>query len=200
MDFCKYFLYNIIKEMGKHMKKCKFAPYMCYKDIYKIDYNKLYSDGVKIILFDLDNTIIGYHETLPSEEDKLFITSLKERGFIPVIMSNNHTDRIENVAAFLNVDKLSNAKKPLKFGYKKILKRYSEYRPEQFVAIGDQIVTDIWGASRMNIKGILVKPIRLDNEKWYTRFNRRIEKFIIKHKIKKYNIELYKTILDVKGE
>ena len=87
-----------------------------------------------------------------------------------------------------------------KFGYKKILKRYSEYRPEQFVAIGDQIVTDIWGASRMKIKGILVKPIRLDNEKWYTRFNRRIEKFIIKHKIKKYNIELYKTILDVKGE
>ena len=182
------------------MKKCNFAPYLCYKDIYKIDFNKLYSEGVKIILFDLDNTIIGYHETLPSEKDKLFIESLKEMGFIPVIMSNNHTDRIENVAAFLNVDKLSNSKKPLKCGYKKIFKRYSDYKPEQFVAIGDQIVTDIWGCTRNNIKGILVKPIRLDNEKWYTRFNRRIEKFIIEHKIKKYDIELYQAIKEIKGE
>ena len=48
------------------------------KDIYKIDFNKLYSEGVKIILFDLDNTIIGYHETLPSEKDKLFIENLKK--------------------------------------------------------------------------------------------------------------------------
>ena len=52
----------------------------------------------------------------------------------------------------------------------------------------------------MNIKGILVKPIRLDNEKWYTRFNRRIEKLIIHKKIKKVNYELYTDILKIKGE
>ena len=184
----------------KYMKKCNFVPYMCYQDIYKIDYDKLYSEGIKIILFDLDNTIIGYHETMPSNDIKEFINGLKQKGFIPIIMSNNHTERIENVSKFLDVDKLSNSKKPLKFGYKKILKRYPNYKPCNFVAIGDQIVTDIWGASRMNIKGILVKPIRLDNEKWYTRFNRRIEKLIIHKKIKKVNYELYTDILKIKGE
>ena len=161
------------------MKKSKFIPYQCYDTIYKIDYDKLYSEGRKIILFDLDNTIIGYHETLPSMKDKELIDSLKLKGFIPVIMSNNHTDRIENVAKFLEVEKLSNSKKPLKFGYKKIFKKFPGYLPCNFVAIGDQIVTDVWGASRNGVKSILVKPIRLDNEKWYTRFNRKIERLII---------------------
>ena len=30
----------------------KFIPTYCYKDIYEIDYTKLYSSGIKIILFD----------------------------------------------------------------------------------------------------------------------------------------------------
>lgn len=179
------------------MKKCYFTPYQCYKDIYQIDYNKLYSEGIKIILFDLDNTIIGYHETLPSQKEKEFINHLKELGFTPVIMSNNHSERIENVSKFLEIDKLANSKKPLKSGYKKILKRYPTYKKEEIIAIGDQIVTDIWGASRMGIRGILVKPIRLDNEKWYTKFNRKVEKYIIHHHIKKSNIDIYNSIIEI---
>ena len=42
---------------------------------------------------------------------KEFINGLKQKGFIPIIMSNNHTERIENVSKFLDVDKLSNSKK-----------------------------------------------------------------------------------------
>ena len=86
----------------------------------------------------------------------------------------------------------------MKFGYKKIFKKFPGYLPCNFVAIGDQIVTDVWGASRNGVKSILVKPIRLDNEKWYTRFNRKIERLIIEKIIKKKDYQKYQLILKIK--
>ena len=55
----------------------KFVPYDAYKDIYCIDYNKLYSEGTKIILFDLDNTISRYQDIEPTEEAINLINSFK---------------------------------------------------------------------------------------------------------------------------
>lgn len=182
------------------MKKCNFVPYQCYQNIYIIDYNKLYEDGIRIILFDLDNTIMGYHQDHPTSKEIEFFKSLKDIGFIPVIMSNNHLKRIEKIASKLEIDKMANSKKPLKCGYKKILKRYKDYDTTQFIAIGDQIVTDIWGANRNGIKAILINAIRLDNEKWYTRFNRRLENYIIEKKIKKHDINIYNNIKSMKKE
>ena len=55
----------------------KFVPYDAYKDIYCIDYNKLYSEGMKIILFDLDNTI-PLTSTSPSKRTPGMGSGLKE--------------------------------------------------------------------------------------------------------------------------
>ena len=42
----------------------KFIPDMYVKDILSIDYKKLKKQGIKVLLFDFDNTIIahGVHE------------------------------------------------------------------------------------------------------------------------------------------
>ena len=54
--------------------------------------------------------------------------------------------------------------------------------------IGDQLITDIWGAKRMGFFSILVDPINL-NEWFGTRINRFLEKIIFKKLYKKYKIE-----------
>ena len=36
----------------------KFVPDMFYQSIYRVDYEKLKNVGIKLIIFDLDNTLI----------------------------------------------------------------------------------------------------------------------------------------------
>ena len=48
----------------------KLIPDYVYKTIYDIPLEQLYSDGIRLILTDLDNTLISYAETMPNE--KLF--------------------------------------------------------------------------------------------------------------------------------
>ena len=46
-----------------------FKPRMYYQDIFKIDYNKLQAMGIKVLLFDLDNTIEPIFINLPDDKD-----------------------------------------------------------------------------------------------------------------------------------
>lgn len=181
----------------------KFVPYDAYKDIYCIDYNKLYSEGMKIILFDLDNTISRYQDIEPTEEAINLIKKLKEIGFKVYILSNNNAERIEKTVKKLDILGFSKAKKPLKSGYKKIIKYLREKEslkgPEEIVSIGDQVLTDVFGSNRMKIKSILVVPIHRGTEKWYTKLNRNTESFII-NRMKRKHKNIYIKIKEARGE
>ena len=81
----------------------KFIPTYCYKDIYEIDYTKLYSSGIKIILFDLDNTIQKNIDKTPSLEAINKINEIKKMGFKVYILSNNSMERIQDTLTKLDV-------------------------------------------------------------------------------------------------
>lgn len=179
----------------------KFIPYDCYKDIYSIDYKSLYEQGIKVIIFDLDNTISGYKEKDPSREAIMLMEQLKEIGFLVLVLSNNNYKRIQRSLDSLKIIGFEKAKKPLKRGYKKVINFLIDKEciknTNEIVAIGDQILTDIWGANKMDIKSILVKPINLSDEKWYTKLNRKTESRII-NKFKKVNYTIYSKIKEIK--
>lgn len=181
----------------------KFIPTYCYKDIYEIDYTKLYSNGIKIILFDLDNTIQKNIDKTPSQEAIDKINELKEIGFKVYILSNNSMERIQKTLDILNINGFARAQKPLKKGFRKVLKNLYESKlindSKEVLMIGDQVLTDVWGANKMGINSLLVKPIDLTTEKWYTTLNRNTERRIIE-KIKKRDIEKYKQIKKMLGD
>ena len=45
-----------------------FKPGMYYRDIFSIDYDVLKKKGIKVLIFDSDNTIITYDDVLPNEK------------------------------------------------------------------------------------------------------------------------------------
>ena len=45
----------------------KLRPKMYYHSIFDINYNLLKEKGIKVLIFDLVNTIMTYNETVPSE-------------------------------------------------------------------------------------------------------------------------------------
>ena len=180
-------------------KKNKFIPYDVYESIYKIDYEKLKDDNKKVIIFDLDNTIMPYHIKKPTEKVIQFMQSLVSDGFSVIIMSNNHKKRISRISEAIGVDYIYGAKKPFKSGYLKVFKKFHHLKRKNFVCVGDQIITDVFGANRVHVDCVLVKPILLENEHWYTKLNRITERLIINH-FKKINPSAYAKIRNIRGD
>lgn len=156
-----------------------FLPDIYQKSIYTIDYKSLKNAGIKIILFDLDNTIVPVTSCEPNKKLKDLIEDIKDMGMRPVIMSNSKRKRVEIFKEGLIVDASFMSLKPLKKKYKRILEIY-DVKPTEVAAIGDQLVTDILGANRMGITSILVNPISTHDFGW-TKVNRFFEKMIINH-------------------
>ena len=52
-----------------------------------------------------------------------------------------------------------------------------DYKPTELAAIGDQLITDIYGANKLDITSILVNPLSSKDYK-ITLINRVLEKFI----------------------
>ena len=180
-------------------KKSKFIPYDVYESIYQIDYDKLLNDNKRIIIFDLDNTIMPYHIKKPTDKIRLFMNSLKEKGFTPILMSNNHKKRITKIGTALDIDFIYSAKKPFKYGYQKVFKMFKHVKKKEFICVGDQIITDVFGAHRVGLDCILVKPILLENEHWYTKINRMTERRII-NKFKITNPSVFTKIRNIRGD
>lgn len=159
-----------------------YVPDVYQKSIYTINYNKLKTQGIKCLVFDLDNTIEPYKELEPSKKLTELMTFLKD-DFKIVIMSNNNKERVRPFKENLNVDAAHSSKKPLKNKYKKILSMYN-FEPNEVACIGDQIMTDVFGANRMGMISILVHQIS-PIEPLGTKFNRFFERIIVKRLNKK---------------
>lgn len=161
-----------------------FIPDVYQKSIYTINYKKLKRNGIKCLLFDLDNTIAPYKVTEPDVKVKELFARLEE-DFKVIIISNSPKNRIRPFKEKLNVDCAYSSKKPFKTKYKKILELYN-FKIDEVACIGDQILTDILGANRMGFTSILVNRVA-KYETIFTRFNRFFEKFILK-KLDKKNL------------
>ncbi len=139
-----------------------FIPDMYQKSIYHIDYNKLQDDGIKCILFDLDNTCVPFKDTAPNKRLIDKFSELKDMGFKVIIFSNATKRRIKPFKQQLNVDCLALARKPSKKNFLKILNMFN-YDLSEVVIIGDQLYKDILGGNRVGIKTILVNPMSKDD-------------------------------------
>ena len=161
-----------------------FIPDIYQKNIYDIDYMHLKKMGIKCLLFDLDNTLVPVKTTMPTQKLKELFLYL-ENNFKIIIVSNSNHKRLIPFKEGLNVDVAASSRKPSKKKYLKIMNMY-KFKEHEIAGIGDQLLTDIFGANRVGITSILISPIG-EYEKFGTKINRFFEKFIYYY-LKKKNI------------
>lgn len=163
----------------KNNKYLKFIPTYTALSIYDIDFNKLYESGKRIILFDLDNTLISYRFAQADTKLLDFRQVLKEIGFKVYVVSNNNDKRISEFSKTFELDGyLKKANKP----YTRKLEIFiseNDFNKDEIIYIGDQLVTDIKCANNASIDSVLVSTIDKSSQKWYTKINRLREKKII---------------------
>lgn len=156
-----------------------FYPDIYAKNIYTINYNKLKDKGIKCLVFDLDNTLVPVKAKMTTREVETFIRRLRQNKFTVILMSNSPKKRVSLFKKSLDIPVFSFSMKPLKRKYKKMLKEYG-FDLSEVACIGDQIMTDIWGANRMGFTSILVDKMTKEDFKW-TKINRIVESLILKH-------------------
>ncbi len=155
-----------------------FIPDKLIQSFDQLNILDLKEKKIDTILLDIDNTLVGYRCALPTPEVKLWIDKLKKEGFKIAIVSNAKKNRAENFCKDLNIVYIHRAGKPAGTGINKAL-GLLDSRPTGTVFIGDQIFTDIFGANRLGIYSVLVKPISKD-ESIYCKFKRVLEKRVHK--------------------
>ena len=161
----------------------RFFPDTTVSSTYAIDYEKLYEEGFRGILFDIDNTLVEHGKEATGQAKKLF-ARLKKIGFECCLISNNKKKRVHMFNEELGVHRVFNAHKPAKKGYYYAMELMNT-RPENTVFVGDQLFTDIFGAKRIGLKNYLVKPIN-EKEEIQIVLKRKLERIVLKeYRLKK---------------
>jgi len=140
----------------------RFYPDEWVGSSYSIDYEVLYEKGYRGILFDIDNTLVPHGEPADEKAINLF-KKLKSLGFKCCLISNNKEERVAIFNKDIKADFIFKARKPLSESYLKAMKKLGTNK-RNTVFIGDQLFTDVYGAKRIGIYNILVKPINPKEE------------------------------------
>lgn len=132
----------------------RFAP-----RLHDIPLAELASMGIRGLIIDLDNTLLGFRETELAAEHLAWVEEAHERGFAMVMVSNNFSERVRGIARQLRIECIPNALKPLPFGFWRAMQHLKMPR-KQVAVVGDQLFTDVLGAKLSgNLYTILTEPI-----------------------------------------
>ncbi|MBP3821355.1 YqeG family HAD IIIA-type phosphatase [bacterium] len=149
------------------------------KSIYEIDLNKLYQDGIKGILFDLDSTLMASKSGTYTDKTYSFIKNVKEKFFMAVVSNNKNPEYIKKVSEISHFPVLFHACKPKTGIVLQFLAKHN-VNPKDCVLVGDRPLTDILCGKRLGCKTILVDSITADSESKLVRFVRKLERLFIK--------------------
>ena len=156
----------------------RFFPDEWINSTYEIDFESLYEEGYRGIIFDIDNTLVPHGAPADERAEALF-RRLREIGFESLLLSNNDEARVDMFNRNIQTHKLCHANKPSVKGYRRAMQIMGT-TPRTTLAVGDQLFTDMWGASKAGIHKILVKPIH-PKEEIQIVLKRILEKPILAH-------------------
>lgn len=135
----------------------KFYPKRIADSSYVIDYEKLYQEGYRGLIFDIDNTLVE-HGADANQRAIDLMARLRNMGFKICLISNNKEERVNRFNKDIKVLFIYDAKKPARRNYLKALDMMGTTVANS-VFIGDQLFTDVFGANRVGLMTYFVKPL-----------------------------------------
>ena len=163
-----------------------FFPDEYVASTYVIPFEKLYEQGFRGVIFDIDNTLLPHCAPAEKRAKKLF-RRLEDIGFRSCLISNNQEPRVRMFNKDIGTEYIYNAHKPSTKNYIRAMEIMGTDRTNTFF-VGDQLFTDVWGAKRAGIRSILVKPIHPKEE----------IQIVLKRYLEKIVLHFYKKALKKK--
>lgn len=134
-------------------------PAQVHPTIYDIDHLALAAAGIRLLLADLDNTLVPYGVASPTAEVRIWKERLQNDGIKLFILSNNRSaTRVRLFSEDLGVPFIGHAGKPKAASFHQAMEQM-RCTHAQTAMVGDQLYTDVLGANNAGVQSILVKPI-----------------------------------------
>jgi HAD superfamily phosphatase (TIGR01668 family) len=159
-----------------------FYPKRIADSAYSINYKKLYEEGYRGIIFDIDNTLVEHGADADKRAVEL-IDMLKKLGFKICLISNNKEERVARFNKKINVKYIFSAGKPARKNFIKAMHLLGTM-VNNTVFVGDQLFTDVFGANRVGMLTYFVKPIGPEIE-IQIKLKRKLERVVL-HFYRKY--------------
>ncbi len=163
-----------------------FYPDEYYDSTYSIDFERLYKEGYRGVIFDIDNTLVP-HGAPADERSIALFEQLKAIGWDAVLLSNNKEARVAMFNEPIGVHMIWKANKPSPVKYREAMALMGTDE-NTTVFVGDQLFTDVWGAKNAKIRSLLVKPMN-PKEEIQIVLKRKLEAIVLRSYLKKYSIK-----------
>lgn len=142
-----------------------------------IDLDDLARRGKRLVLLDVDNTLVRWRAEAVADETRAWIDAGHRIGIRFCIVSNSRRrSRLQRIADDLGIDMVLGRMKPSRAMFRTALDQFG-VEPGEAVMVGDQLLTDVLGANRAGIDAILVQPLH-PRELFATKANRLAESFL----------------------
>lgn len=155
----------------------KLYPKLYVASLFDIDLKHLKKQGIKAILFDIDNTLIPWDRKDLDPKIEKWFRSLIDQGFKVCFVSNNDEKRVSALTGSLQVPGVHKAAKPRRKGLRRALGLLGT-NIQETALVGDQVFTDVLAGNRLGLYTILVAPLA-GKEFIGTRVNRKLEKLVL---------------------
>jgi uncharacterized protein len=154
------------------------TPHHHIASVLELTPDRLRSMGLKSLLLDADCTLKRYRceECAPGVAQ--WLDGLRQAGFGICLLSNGLGERIGRFAAVAGVPFVANAMKPLPLGCRRAMRKMG-FQREFTAMVGDQVFADVMAGRLAGLTTILVDPIQPQEEPWFTRLKRPVERWVL---------------------
>ncbi|MGL4943911.1 MAG: YqeG family HAD IIIA-type phosphatase [Thermoguttaceae bacterium] len=139
--------------------------------------DKLAAWGIASLLLDVDCTLKPYRATNVADDVAAWLATMYASKITLCLISNGRPERIAAFAESVSLPFVAIARKPLPFKCREAV-RVMQFVSERTALVGDQLFTDIVAANLCGLTSILVDPISPEQEPWFARIKRPLERLV----------------------
>ncbi len=155
------------------------TPDLRLQSVLELDPPRLRQMGLDALLLDVDCTLKSYRAERPAPEVIEWLERIRAAGVTLCLLSNGRAGRIGRLAESLRLPLISTACKPLPWGCRRAMRQLG-LDPRRTAMVGDQLFADVMAGRLAGLTCILVRPIRPEEEPWFTRIKRPLERLLLR--------------------
>ena len=155
------------------------VPHLCVDSVLELGADRLRALGVDALLLDVDCTLKSYRSEDVSAEVAAWLEGLRAAGIGLCLVSNGWSRRIREFAQRVGIPFVAKACKPFPFACRAAVAKMG-FDAKRTAMVGDQLFADVVAARWAGLSSIMVRPIHPEEEPWYTRLKRPLERLFLR--------------------
>jgi HAD superfamily phosphatase (TIGR01668 family) len=155
------------------------VPDLRLQSVLELDAERLGSLGLEALLLDVDCTLKSYRADAVRADVAAWLDELQSAGVGLCLLSNGRPKRIRRFADALALPFVAQACKPFPFGCRRAVRKMG-FDPTRTAMVGDQLFADVIAGRLAGLVSILVRPMRPEEEPWFTRIKRPLERRVLR--------------------